>query len=64
MTIESHIVRLSVLKQELHHFKNDSSSPLSELWNSLNEKMTLFKKFLVNLKGKLTPTLMKLSQKV
>ena len=63
MSSEFHNTRLG-MKQELHDFKNDFSTQLSDLSNSLNEKFDRFTNFLVNLKGKLKPTLMTLSQKV
>ena len=38
MSSESHNTRLGGMKQELHDFKNDFSTQLSDLSNSLNEK--------------------------
>ena len=63
MSSEFHNTRLGGMKQELHDFKNDLSTQLSDSSNSLNEKLDRFTNFLVNLKGKLKPTLMTLSQK-
>ena len=63
MSSEFHNTRLGGMKQELHDFKNYFSIQLSDLSNSLNEKLDRFTNFLVNLKEKLKPTLMTLSQK-
>ena len=64
MSSESDITRLGGVKQELHDFKNDFSTQWSDLSNSLNETLIVCTNFLVNLKVKLKPTLMTLSQKV
>ena len=64
MSSESDITRLGGIKQELLYFKNDFSTQWSDLSNSLNETLIVCTNFLVNLKVKLKPTLMTLSQKV
>ena len=38
MSSESHNTRLGGMKQELHDFKNEFSTQLSDLSHSLNEK--------------------------
>ena len=64
MSSESHNTRLGEMKEGLHDFKNGFNTQLSDLSISLNEKFDSLYKLLVNLKGKLKPTLMTLSQKI
>ena len=64
MSSESHTTRFRGMKQELHDFKNEFSNQMSDLSNSLNENLIVCTNVLLNLKGKLKPTLMTFSRKV
>ena len=64
MSSESHNTWLGGMKQELHDFKNEFSTQLSDLSHSLNDKFESLHKLLGESEGKLKPTLMILSQKV
>ena len=64
MSSESHSTRLGRMKQELLDFKNDFSTQLSDLSNSLNTKIDSSRKLLGESEGEIKPALMTLSQKV
>ena len=64
MSSESHSTRLGRMKQELLDFKNDFSTQLSDLSNSLNTKIDGLHKLLGESEGEIKPALMTLSQKV
>ena len=64
MSSESHSTRLGRMKQELLDFKNDFSTQLSDLSNSLNTKIDSLRKLLGESEGEIKPALMTLSQKV
>ena len=64
MSSESHSTRLGRMKQELLDFKNDFSTQLSNLSNSLNTKIDSLRKLLGESEGEIKPALMTLSQKV
>ena len=53
MPSESHNTSLGGMKQELHDFKNDFSTPLSDLSNSLNEKFDSMYKLFGESEGKI-----------
>ena len=64
MSSESHSTRLGRMKQEFLDFKNDFSTQLSDLSNSLNTKIDSLRKLLGESEGEIKPALMTLSQKV
>ena len=64
MSSESHSTRLGRMKQELLDFKNDFSTQLSDLSNSLNTKIDSLRKLLGESEREIKPALMTLSQKV
>ena len=53
MPSESHNTRLGEMKQELRDFKNDFSTKLSDLSNSLNGKIDIMYKLLGESEGKI-----------
>ena len=53
MSSESHNTRLGGMKQELHDFKNEFSTQLSDLSHNLNEKFDSLYKLLVESEGKI-----------
>ena len=53
MSRESHNTRLGGMNQELHDFKNEFSTQLSDLSNSLNEKFDSLYKLLGESEGKI-----------
>ena len=54
MSSESHNTRLGGMKQELHDFKNEFSTQLSDLSNSLNKKFDSLYKLLGESEGNIT----------
>ena len=53
MSSESHNTRLGGMKQELHDFKNEFSTQLSDLSHNLSEKFDSLQKLLVESEGKI-----------
>ena len=53
MSSESHNTRLGGMKQKLHDFKNEFSTQLSDVTNSLNEKFDGLYKLLGESEGKI-----------
>ena len=53
MSTESHNTRLGGMKQELHDFKNEFSTQLSDLSHNLNEKFDSLYKLLSESEGKM-----------
>ena len=53
MSSESHNTRLGGMKQELHDFKNEFSTQLSDLSHNLNEKFDSLYKLLSESEGKI-----------